>query len=186
MDTASAFAATGFAGLLLNLSRYDDLFSFFYSWVQVACPRLSIDWGSAFDKPLLSPYEVRPPDLSLDACVVIVCVPDVDWDVMFVANDEQVHSLSPPVLRNDNLCQSFSVVVSTSAALVFLTGSLPMTCSLSVPLKKNKTKKKKQKTKKKQKQQTTNILCNLSGFAMSWDDFLDVLPVCKNTKASRR
>ena len=27
------------------------------AWVQVACPRLSIDWGSAFDKPLLSPYE---------------------------------------------------------------------------------------------------------------------------------
>uniref|UniRef100_A0A3B3S354 2-(3-amino-3-carboxypropyl)histidine synthase subunit 1 n=1 Tax=Paramormyrops kingsleyae TaxID=1676925 RepID=A0A3B3S354_9TELE len=27
------------------------------AWVQVACPRLSIDWGSAFSKPLLSPYE---------------------------------------------------------------------------------------------------------------------------------
>ena len=27
------------------------------AWVQVACPRLSIDWGSAFDKPLLTPYE---------------------------------------------------------------------------------------------------------------------------------
>ncbi|PHH50034.1 Diphthamide biosynthesis protein 1 [Ceratocystis fimbriata CBS 114723] len=26
-------------------------------WVQVACPRLSIDWGYAFPKPLLSPYE---------------------------------------------------------------------------------------------------------------------------------
>ena len=26
-------------------------------WVQVACPRLSIDWGYAFDRPLLSPYE---------------------------------------------------------------------------------------------------------------------------------
>lgn len=31
----------------------------FFSWVQVACPRLSIDWGYAFPKPLLSPYEVR-------------------------------------------------------------------------------------------------------------------------------
>jgi len=29
------------------------------SWVQVACPRLSIDWGYAFDKPLLTPYEVN-------------------------------------------------------------------------------------------------------------------------------
>ena len=27
------------------------------SWVQIACPRLSIDWGYAFPKPLLSPYE---------------------------------------------------------------------------------------------------------------------------------
>jgi len=27
-------------------------------WVQVACPRLSIDWGAFFDKPLLTPYEL--------------------------------------------------------------------------------------------------------------------------------
>lgn len=27
------------------------------AWVQIACPRLSIDWGTAFDKPLLTPYE---------------------------------------------------------------------------------------------------------------------------------
>ena len=26
-------------------------------WVQTSCPRLSIDWGVAFDKPLLNPYE---------------------------------------------------------------------------------------------------------------------------------
>jgi len=32
-------------------------------WVQVACPRLSIDWGLAFDKPLLTPYEAA---LALD------------------------------------------------------------------------------------------------------------------------
>ena len=25
--------------------------------VQVACPRLSIDWGEAFDRPTLTPYE---------------------------------------------------------------------------------------------------------------------------------
>ena len=29
------------------------------AWVQVACPRLSIDWSNAFDKPLLTPYEVE-------------------------------------------------------------------------------------------------------------------------------
>lgn len=27
-------------------------------WVQIACPRLSIDWGLAFDAPLLTPYEL--------------------------------------------------------------------------------------------------------------------------------
>jgi len=26
-------------------------------WVQTSCPRLSIDWGTAFEKPLLNPYE---------------------------------------------------------------------------------------------------------------------------------
>ncbi|KAI0203194.1 putative diphthamide synthesis protein-domain-containing protein [Astrocystis sublimbata] len=26
-------------------------------WIQVACPRLSIDWGYAFPRPLLTPYE---------------------------------------------------------------------------------------------------------------------------------
>lgn len=34
------------------------------SWVQIACPRLSIDWGYAFDKPLLTPYELN---VALDA-----------------------------------------------------------------------------------------------------------------------
>jgi 2-(3-amino-3-carboxypropyl)histidine synthase len=27
------------------------------AWVQVACPRLSIDWGEGFAQPLLTPYE---------------------------------------------------------------------------------------------------------------------------------
>lgn len=27
------------------------------AWVQIACPRLSIDWGEAFEKPVLNPYE---------------------------------------------------------------------------------------------------------------------------------
>ncbi|XP_064384831.1 2-(3-amino-3-carboxypropyl)histidine synthase subunit 1-like [Halichondria panicea] len=27
------------------------------AWIQVACPRLSIDWGTAFEQPLLTPYE---------------------------------------------------------------------------------------------------------------------------------
>lgn len=36
-----------------KLAMFDDLDAF----VQVACPRLSIDWGYAFEKPLLTPYE---------------------------------------------------------------------------------------------------------------------------------
>ena len=33
------------------------LFTDVDAWVQVACPRLSIDWGTAFEKPVLTPYE---------------------------------------------------------------------------------------------------------------------------------
>lgn len=36
-----------------KLAMFDDIDAF----VQVACPRLSIDWGYAFEKPLLTPYE---------------------------------------------------------------------------------------------------------------------------------
>lgn len=34
------------------------LFEDIDAWVQIACPRLSIDWGTAFHKPLLTPYEL--------------------------------------------------------------------------------------------------------------------------------
>lgn len=36
-----------------KLAEFEDIDVF----VQVACPRLSIDWGYAFNKPLLTPYE---------------------------------------------------------------------------------------------------------------------------------
>jgi len=29
------------------------------AWVQIACPRLSVDWGHFFRKPVLSPYELN-------------------------------------------------------------------------------------------------------------------------------
>ncbi|XP_016468756.1 uncharacterized protein LOC107791245 isoform X2 [Nicotiana tabacum] len=29
------------------------------AWIQIACPRLSIDWGDAFTKPLLTPFEAE-------------------------------------------------------------------------------------------------------------------------------
>ncbi|KAG5893154.1 hypothetical protein JTB14_000415 [Gonioctena quinquepunctata] len=34
-----------------------ELFTRIDAFVQIACPRLSIDWGGAFSKPLLTPYE---------------------------------------------------------------------------------------------------------------------------------
>ncbi|ANB14567.1 Dph1p [Sugiyamaella lignohabitans] len=36
-----------------KLAQFDDV----DCWIQVACPRLSIDWGYAFPRPLLTPYE---------------------------------------------------------------------------------------------------------------------------------
>ncbi|KAI9888532.1 MAG: Diphthamide biosynthesis protein 1 [Vezdaea aestivalis] len=48
-----------FLSLLLSeifpgkLAMMDDV----ECWVQIACPRLSIDWGYAFPRPLLTPYE---------------------------------------------------------------------------------------------------------------------------------
>lgn len=36
-----------------------ELLSDIDAFVQVACPRLSIDWGTAFPKPLLTPYELN-------------------------------------------------------------------------------------------------------------------------------
>ena len=29
------------------------------AWIQVACPRLSLDWGEGFSAPLLTPYEAE-------------------------------------------------------------------------------------------------------------------------------
>lgn len=39
------------------------------AFVQVACPRLSIDWGTAFPKPLLTPYELS------------VALGDAEWKI---------------------------------------------------------------------------------------------------------
>ena len=43
------------------------------AWVQIACPRLSIDWGYAFERPLLSPYE---------ACVALDIKEGGGWGAM--------------------------------------------------------------------------------------------------------
>lgn len=36
-----------------KIAMFNDIDAF----VQIACPRLSIDWGTAFQKPFLTPYE---------------------------------------------------------------------------------------------------------------------------------
>lgn len=62
LDTLLAkFKEAGISTVTVLLSElYPDkikLFEDIDAWVQVACPRLSIDWGYAFPKPILSPYE---------------------------------------------------------------------------------------------------------------------------------
>ncbi|CAB3401396.1 unnamed protein product [Caenorhabditis bovis] len=59
-------------------------------WIQVACPRLSIDWGSQFPKPLLYPFELA---LALDA----IPVPTKFWPMDFYSND----SLGPWTNNNE-------------------------------------------------------------------------------------
>ena len=41
------------------------------AWVQVACPRLSIDWGADFTKPVLTSYELE------------VAVESTDWKEVY-------------------------------------------------------------------------------------------------------
>ncbi|CAG8556107.1 7926_t:CDS:10, partial [Paraglomus brasilianum] len=58
-----------------KLTQFTDI----DAWIQIACPRLSIDWGYAFTKPLLNPYEVS------------VALESVEWQksypMDFYAND---------------------------------------------------------------------------------------------------
>lgn len=51
----------GFIVACSSQNAHPHLLCFPSRWVQVACPRLSIDWGEAFSKPLLTPYEVSTP-----------------------------------------------------------------------------------------------------------------------------
>ncbi|XP_036392814.1 2-(3-amino-3-carboxypropyl)histidine synthase subunit 1 [Megalops cyprinoides] len=53
------------------------------AWVQIACPRLSIDWGTAFSKPLLSPYEAA------------VALQQVEWQEVYPMDFYANQSLGP-------------------------------------------------------------------------------------------
>lgn len=52
-------------------------------WVQIACPRLSIDWGTAFPKPLLTPYEA------------VVALRDISWQQPYPMDFYAGSSLGP-------------------------------------------------------------------------------------------
>lgn len=58
-------------------------------WVQIACPRLSIDWGTAFSKPLLTPYEAA------------VALRMVDWQESYPMDFYANSSLGPWTVNND-------------------------------------------------------------------------------------
>ncbi|XP_072548076.1 2-(3-amino-3-carboxypropyl)histidine synthase subunit 1 [Salminus brasiliensis] len=53
------------------------------AWVQIACPRLSIDWGTAFSKPLLSPYEAA------------VALQQIEWQEVYPMDFYSNQSLGP-------------------------------------------------------------------------------------------
>jgi len=52
-------------------------------WVQVACPRLSIDWGAQFPKPLLTPYEMA------------VALNSIEWKTLYPMDYYAYDSLGP-------------------------------------------------------------------------------------------
>lgn len=87
------FKAAGIDTVTVLLSElFPDkikLFEDVDAWVQIACPRLSIDWGYAFPKPVLSPYE---------ASVVLNLLEwQQDYPMDFYAND----SLGPWTPNNE-------------------------------------------------------------------------------------
>jgi 2-(3-amino-3-carboxypropyl)histidine synthase len=43
----------------ISPQKLDSMSANIDAWIQIACPRLSIDWGDEFTKPTLNPYEVR-------------------------------------------------------------------------------------------------------------------------------
>lgn len=60
-----------------------ELFRGIDAWVQTSCPRLSIDWGLAFDKPVLTPYEAN------------VAVRTVNWQERYPMDFYAKDSLGP-------------------------------------------------------------------------------------------
>ena len=68
-----------------KLAKFADI----DAWVQVACPRLSIDWGTAFRKPLLTPYEAS------------VALTSVDWQEVYPMDFYSNSSLGPWAVNHE-------------------------------------------------------------------------------------
>ncbi|XP_053313078.1 2-(3-amino-3-carboxypropyl)histidine synthase subunit 1 isoform X2 [Spea bombifrons] len=60
------------------------------AWVQVACPRLSIDWGTAFTKPLLTPYEAS------------VALKEAEWQDTYPMDFYANQSLGPWTVNHES------------------------------------------------------------------------------------
>lgn len=80
-----------------KLALFKDVDAF----VQVACPRLSIDWGTAFTKPLLSPYELS------------VALGDAQWRL-----DEEPNSETN---SNGEICNAYPMDFYASKSLGYWT-----------------------------------------------------------------
>lgn len=61
------------------------------AWIQIACPRLSIDWGDAFAKPVLTPFEAE---------IALGIIPGW-WEKTIVANQYCENGLA---CKNNNSC----------------------------------------------------------------------------------
>ncbi|KAM9320295.1 2-(3-amino-3-carboxypropyl)histidine synthase subunit 1 [Gastrophryne carolinensis] len=60
------------------------------AWIQVACPRLSIDWGTAFSKPLLTPYEAS------------VALKEAEWQKTYPMDFYANQSLGPWTVNHES------------------------------------------------------------------------------------
>ncbi|XP_072285337.1 2-(3-amino-3-carboxypropyl)histidine synthase subunit 1 isoform X2 [Pyxicephalus adspersus] len=60
------------------------------AWVQIACPRLSIDWGTAFAKPLLNPYEAS------------VALKEAEWQKTYPMDFYANQSLGPWTVNHES------------------------------------------------------------------------------------
>lgn len=71
-------------------------------WVQVACPRLSIDWGSFFEQPLLNPYEYSQ---SIKMFLNPAKNPDKDYPMDFYAKNSSGDHTPNHCCTNNINCQ---------------------------------------------------------------------------------